>query len=199
MNVVSIDFDIIMAPSIELYKSFEQPKLYEDYYTNLFNADLIIYNKLTNWLLDNIPNLNKNDIYFIESHEQIIDVLPKDNNICLINIDHHHDLGYGPPEELDKDNLPLNCGNWGLYLLKNNLINDYTWIKNGNSIKSFYNKYYYNQKYFYDLDLSRLKPDKIIICLSTPWVPERYHTLFNLWIDIASKLKDTNYYLIENT
>ena len=68
MNVVSIDFDIIMAPSIELYKSFEQPKLYEDYYSNLFNADLVIYNKLTNWLLDNIPNLNETYIYFIKSH-----------------------------------------------------------------------------------------------------------------------------------
>ena len=50
-----------------------------------------------------------------------------------------------------------------------------------------------------EFNLNSLKPDKIIICLSTPWVPERYHTLFNLWIDIASKLKDTNYYLIENT
>lgn len=197
MNIVSIDFDIIMAPSIELYKSIEYSNLpYENYYIDLFKADLIIYQKLTNWLLNNIPNLNETDIYFIESHEQIINFLPKDNNISLCNIDHHHDLGYGPPAELDKE--PLNCGNWGLYLLKNNLIHDYTWIKNGNSERKFHNKYYYNSKCFYDFDLNKLKPDRIIICLSSPWVPRQYHALFNLWIDMAGKLKDTNYYLIEN-
>jgi hypothetical protein len=69
MNIVSIDFDIIMAPSIELYNSFEQKTLYEDYYFNLFNADLVIYSKLTEWLLKWIPEINPSDIHFIESHE----------------------------------------------------------------------------------------------------------------------------------
>lgn len=199
MNVVSIDFDIIMAPSIELYGSFGQKQPYEDYYMNLFNADLVIYNKITNWLLNNVPNLNETDIYFIESHEQIINFLPKDDNIALFNIDHHHDLGYKSPKDLDEEDLSLDCGNWGLYLLKNNLITNYTWIKNSNSSKSFYNKYSYNSKCFYDFDLNKLKPNKIIICLSAPWVPEQYYPLFNLWIDMISKIKNTNYYLIENT
>jgi hypothetical protein len=69
MNIVSIDFDIIMAPSIELYNSFEHKSLYEDYYFNLFNADLVIYSKLTEWLLKWIPEINPSDIHFIESHE----------------------------------------------------------------------------------------------------------------------------------
>lgn len=198
MNIVSIDFDIIMAPSIELYRSLGNKPSYDNYYSNLFNADLTIYSKLTNWLLNNIPNLNETDIYFIESHEQIVNFLPKDTDISLFNIDHHHDLGYAPSEELDKDNFSLDCGNWGLYLLKNKLINNYTWIKNKNSIKNFNNKYYYNSKCFYDFDLNNLKPNKIIICLSAPWVPEQYHVLFNLWMNMASKLKYTNYYLIEN-
>ena len=41
MNVVSIDFDIIMAPSIELYRNLEH-KYYDDYYLSLFNADLMM-------------------------------------------------------------------------------------------------------------------------------------------------------------
>lgn len=198
MNIVSIDFDIIMAPSIELYNSFEQKTLYEDYYFNLFNADLVIYSKLTEWLLKWIPEINSSDIHFIESHEQIVNFIPNSTEVCLFNIDHHHDLGYAPPEELEKENFQLNCGNWGWYLLKNNLINNYIWIKNGNSRKCFNDKCNFNSKNFYDFDLSELKPDKIIICLSTPWVPEHYHSLYNVWMSIAGKLNNNQYYLIEN-
>jgi len=46
MNIVSIDFDIIMAPSIELYRNFDLNG-YDNYYQNIFNADLTIYTKLT--------------------------------------------------------------------------------------------------------------------------------------------------------
>lgn len=197
MNIVSIDFDIIMAPSIELYRNFNDQIPYDNYYLNMFNADLVMYSKLTDWLLTWIPQIGINNIYFIESHEQIINFIPKEEQVSLINIDHHHDVGYNS-EELEEKNFPINCGNWGLYLLKNNLINNYTWIKNNNSIRYFNNKYYFNSKCFYDYDLSELKPDRIIICLSSPWVPRKYHTLFNLWINIASKLNNTQYYLIEN-
>jgi hypothetical protein len=191
MNIVSIDFDIIMAPSIELYNSFERPPFYENYYTNLFNADLSIYSKITDWLVKWIPTLNSSDINFIESHEQIIDFIPKNESVSLFNIDHHHDLGYGPPEKLENSSLILDCGNWGLYSLKSNLIQDYTWIKNNNSRRTNYNKYQFNSKNFSDFNLDELKPDKIIICLSAPWVPQQYHTLFNLWIKLAGRLHDT--------
>ena len=198
MNIISIDFDIIMAPSIELYNSFEQRTAYENYYFNLFNADLTIYSKLTEWLLKWIPMINSSNIYFIESHEQIMNFIPQTKEeINLINIDHHHDLGYAPPEELDKQ--CLTCGNWGRHLLKNNLIKNYTWIKNGNSRKCFNKEYDFNSKNFYDFDFSYLKPDMIIICLSAPWVPEQYYPLYNLWISMASKLNHTQYFLIENT
>jgi hypothetical protein len=54
LNIVSIDFDIIMAPSIELYHNFEYNPRYAHYYLNFFNADLQIYNQLTKWLFSQI-------------------------------------------------------------------------------------------------------------------------------------------------
>ena len=52
MNVLSIDFDIIMAPSIEFYNNLVS---YEDLFDNelmrICNADLIHYSRLTTWLL----------------------------------------------------------------------------------------------------------------------------------------------------
>lgn len=197
MNIVSIDFDIIMAPSIELYGSFENKQFYENYYNNLFNADLLIYTKLTEWLLQHFPTVGQDNIYFIESHQEIVNFIPKDEENLLINIDHHHDLGYGPPQELEKPITNLNCGNWALHLLQNKLIKDYVWIKNNNS-KNGYCKYNFNSKFFYNYNLNELKPDRIIICLSSPWVPQQYHSLFYLWMNMASKLNDTQYYLIEN-
>ena len=197
MNIVSIDFDIIMAPSIELYRNFDW-RGYDNYYQNIFNADLTIYTKLTEWLLRWFPQVGQNNIYFIESHEQIIDFIPKDKVCSLINVDHHHDLGYAPFDQLDRDDFPVDCGNWALYLLKHNLINDYTWIKNGNSSRCQHYKYDFNSKLFYDFNFNELQPDRIIICLSSPWVPLHYHTLFNLWMTMAGKLNNTQYYLIEN-
>ena len=52
MNVVSIDFDIIMAPSIEFYNNMTgNPKLFDNYLTKVFTADLIHYQRLTQWLV----------------------------------------------------------------------------------------------------------------------------------------------------
>ena len=105
MNIVSIDFDIIMAPSIELYRSFDFNG-YDNYYQNIFNADLTMYTKLTEQLLRWFPQVGQNNIYFIESHEQIINFIPKDKKCSLINIDHHHDLGYASLSNWSGDAYP---------------------------------------------------------------------------------------------
>jgi hypothetical protein len=52
MNVVSIDFDIIMAPSIEFYNHMSgNPELFDNYLTEIFPADLIHYQRLTKSLI----------------------------------------------------------------------------------------------------------------------------------------------------
>lgn len=200
MNIVSIDFDIIMAPSIQLYHVCNGEEVYEDYYKNLFNADLKMYTKLTNWLVEWITKVGVDNVYFIESHDQIVNFIPKQGEHTVINIDHHHDLGYGTDEEMaaNEENFHLDCGNWGYYLFKNNLIQNFIWIRNYNSSLCMHHKYPYNTKLFNHYNFNNLKADKIIICLSEPWVPKQYHTLFYSWMDIASKLNNTQYYLIEN-
>lgn len=183
MNVVSIDFDIIMAPSIEFYNNLvNSPKLFDNPLLQVCNADLIHYKRLTLWLIDQIEYLSPDKIIFIESHEEIINFLPDSSEIHLINIDHHHDLSY----ENKDPNLGVNCGNWGKYLLNNNKIKDFFWIHNINSILPIFESNYTHST-IEDYDLRQLKADMIIICLSPQWVPPQYSVLFHLWVEIVNK------------
>lgn len=195
MNIVSIDFDIIMKPSIEYYNNvMNKEEAFASPLMQVCTADLTIYTKLTKWLIEMTKEMNADDIIFIESHEAIINYIPKDPKVRLINIDHHHDVGYHPTDvdvDLGKN---LHCGNWGKYLLKHNLIDDYIWICNENSQKN----YMYSSiktHYISEYNLNSLKADKIIICLSNHWVPPQFRTLFYNWMDILSVLKNTIYFL----
>lgn len=195
MNIVSIDFDIIMKPSIEYYNNLMcKEEAFTEPLMQICPADLKIYTNLTKWLIKMTKNMSADDITFIESHETIINYLPKEENICLINIDHHHDIGYQPSDadvDLGKN---LHCGNWGKYLLKKNLIDDYIWICNENSQKNYMHSTI-KTHYISEYDLENLKADKIIICLSSPWVPPHIRPLFYNWMDILGILKNTTYFL----
>lgn len=194
MNIVSIDFDIIMAPSIEFYNHMTgNPQLFNNYLTQMFQADLTHYQRLTKWLISQSKNLQKEDIVFIFSHDSLINYISSEEDI-VINIDHHHDLGYPDP----KNEAPkIHCGNWAQYLLENNLIKDYIWIKNENSnpIKEFNQKI--KEYNFKNYQLDNLKADKIIICLSPEWIPTQYHPLFFSWIDIMNEYYNTIYQIVE--
>jgi hypothetical protein len=155
-------------------------------------ADLAIYYKISSWLYNQVKYLSASDIIFIEDHHKIIEHIPDNENIFLINIDHHHDIGYSD-EEYKVTDENLNCGNWGRYLLQNKKINNYIWLCNQNSDKRTFNQGAYN--YLNDFDLNTLSADKIIICLSPPWVPPQYRHLFFNWMSAIGALKETNYYL----
>ena len=131
-NIVTIDFDIIMAPSIEIYnKEIQGGLTYEDYaFKNIINpiVDFNIYKKLTNYILECKKNNIK--IFFISSHEEIYKYIKNLKEINLINIDHHHDFGY-------KNNFNylnrITCGNWVRYCFNKNIIKTYLWINDDNS------------------------------------------------------------------
>ena len=192
MNIVSIDFDIIMAPSIEFYNNIlhKNKKIFDEPLMQVCNADLIHYTRLTKWITKKARALNSENIVFIESHEQILNYINQDDT--LINIDHHHDLGYTTE---DKN---INCGNWANYLLKNNIIKEYIWINNHNSTPAVYTESKYKIRDFKSYDLSEIHPDKIIICYSSQWIPPQYRPLFYLWIDLISQIHNTKYEIIEN-
>ena len=194
MNIVSIDFDIIMAPSINFYNSLHDNK--EKIYPELIagcKADLSIYNKISSWLYYMAKQLPVENIIFIESHERIIKHIPEDGNTFLFNIDHHHDLGYDDKNKDIEDENEVNCGNWGRYLLNKNLLQAFIWIGNKEINKSGTNITAYN--YINSFNLNNLYADKIIICLSPEWVPEHYHPLFFNWINTLRIMKNTNFIL----
>lgn len=193
--ILTIDFDIIMAPSIELYND-KVPKisweeLLNDPYYQLLTTDNIHYFRLTQFLLSLIKQIKKEDIIIIEDHKHVFDYVKEKSTI--INIDHHHDLGY-------KDNHPkpeLNCGNWAAELGKNNLLKKYIWIHNRNSLMPEENKEFLT----YDICLEDVKNlsmrgkniDKLILCLSEPWVPPYVRPLFFSWIELLDFYYNTKF------
>ena len=131
MNIVTIDFDIIMWPSIEIYNDLVNSELsIQDILDDNPNggfvptADLWLYKYLTDYILSVIKSINKDHILFVESHEEVYtkfkDIYPA---ITLYNIDHHHDLGYGDNDECD-------CGSWAKYLLDKGINKDNIYIEN---------------------------------------------------------------------
>ena len=192
-TVVTIDFDIIMAPSIGLYNdkvpgnSWEE--LLKDPYFQLLTIDSDHYIKIIRYLLRCIKHLNKEDIHFIEDHGRVVDFV---NSPCnLVNIDHHHDCGY---EQDGKEKEWPTCANWVGYLHNKGFINGYTWYHNSNSMLEPPTKVPRAEYEFDKIEADDLPlPDELIICLSEPWVPFSYRPLFYALMDICNAFYDTHF------
>ena len=80
-KILTIDFDIIMYECEEMYNNKVPHKSWKELQTNpiffLIYGDLNLYNKLTQLLLNHTKFLNKENFHFIESHDNIINFLPK--------------------------------------------------------------------------------------------------------------------------
>lgn len=182
-NIVTIDFDIIMAPSIEIYNLFvseingvnyfaEQ----ENHLLSFCNADLSIYSALSFYIYRMFEILHKEQIHFVYDHDQICKYIESDKKYNIYNIDHHHDCGYHHKNQM------LYCGNWVIKLKEQNIINNYTWITDYSA--SNLPDDIGNKKLIYDYDLYSLpSPDILVICLSPSWIPKQFLPLFDIWID----------------
>lgn len=203
VNVVTIDFDIIMSPSIGLYNNLVDPDdpvadVIEEFgFIANIPADLYKYEYLTRYIIRSLENVT--DVYFISNHGSVVDILkkiPHDEPINITNIDHHHDVGY----DVENWTLPfrkLSCGNWVKYAKDLKLFDEYTWIKNDNSdpIPTLGRKYINNTIDFADAKLESLArhTDFLIICASYEWVPPVYHPLFLNWQTICEEMKGKEY------
>ena len=199
-NILTIDFDTVLAPCIELYNHMVPSISWENLMTNfsqrkLFHADLYLYRYLTDKLLFLLEKMNKEDIVVIEDHGQIIKYLDLNEKMNIYNIDHHHDCGY-PDSQGEVEEDVINCGNWGLMLSKMKILNNFYWIRNHNS--SIPNKDI-RKVDFIDIDLSEFNfvnmptPDKSVLSLSEPWIPPYIRPLFFTWLDIANKYYNTKF------
>lgn len=157
---------------------------------NNINADMETYHKIGSYLVHLRKEMPGYKFIFFESHYMILKHIEGKDNV-VINIDHHHDLGYGQRQGImDVDN----CANWAFSGLKSKLISKYIWIKNRTSdegtihskkLDTYFDIDYSN--YIDDFNLYNLpKSDKVIVCLSSPWVPKKYRPLYKLLNDIVA-------------
>lgn len=194
-TIFSIDFDIIMHPSVELYNNM--PGEWEERikrFPMLGNClvDYNLYRKLTNLFIYLLNEIDKEKIYFITNHEEIVSYLNKKESYHIINIDHHHDWYYNPEDEEKIEKL--NCGNWVKYINDNFDLKKYSWIKDYNSM--FCDDILNNQKIeYFDIEEIELEnfyiPDYFFICLSPPWIPPYIKPLYDIWNDLY--LKENKY------
>lgn len=199
-TIVTIDFDIIMAPSIGLYNnlvpgnSWEQLK--NDPYFELLKIDAIHYQKIFNYIMHCVQYLPKENIHFIEDHGQAVKYIQ--DKCDLINVDHHHDVGYG--DDIEKQESPT-CANWVYHLDKCHLVNTYTWINNDNSEIIPVEKSPLSATMvvhsLQNFDLESLPvPDELIICLSEPWTPPYIRPLYYTIVDICNKYYGTHFDIV---
>ena len=188
-TVLTIDFDIIMEPNLPLYndlvpgQSWENLLKYPQMNTLQINAGH--YEKLTT-LIDVLSNKEDIPIYFIDNHDQVVKYTKDFEKFNLINIDHHHDLGYHKDEDINE----INCSNWVKQLYKQDKINEYTWVNN--TMSCYPEEDNVKELLTYDISLEMYSidlmpvPDMVIICLSPPWVPPYYLPLFTTWLRLVS-------------
>ena len=97
-DVLTIDFDIVMYQDLQLYNDAINSNHPMDIMTEEFpllqyvRFDSRFYQDLTNLLIGIFLNVDKDKIYFCANHEFITSLITEPVNI--INIDHHHDIGY---------------------------------------------------------------------------------------------------------
>ena len=198
MNVVTIDFDIIMAPSIESYNELcgmTNIGLLEQRCEILkyMPADLNIFMQLTDFLIHIIQSNKCKKVSFIKSHERMLQFLEQNQieHCDLINIDHHHDIGYGKDTPNTEN---LNCGNWVYIGCQKGLIDNYTWINNENS-NTFLADYIVQKPKIISITESQQllkklesETDYLVLCASFEWVPTSIRPLFDVWKNIVESL-----------
>ena len=204
MTVLTIDFDTIMYPSLPTYNNFINSDYTFEQMASHFPhmwgaaADLGLYYNITDYLFKLFARLKKEDIYFIDNHNDIVDCVADLDKFDLINFDYHHDIGYGYIAQHWDEQLDFpSVGDWVKYLTDRGRINSYTWIANGNSEfdsdivdAKYYPTVIYEMPFdFYKLEKLIPQVDRVVLCGSPWWIPPMYRHLFETW-----KLIYNNYY-----
>ena len=148
---------------------------------------------MINLILELSKDISYSNICVAFSHEHIGQFLKNDKDLEIINIDHHHDLGYDEDDSYEK----CTCANWAYYLFKQGKLDKYIWLNNNNSdiMPPPRHEANFFSELFCDINetsyINRFgRPDKIFICLSPEWVPSQYHPLFFLMLDLLNKQND---------
>ena len=213
MNIVTIDFDIIMHRSLNLYNDLVDDDVTIQSILNanleshfIPNPDLQLYNYLTQFVIKCAEKLPKENIIFIDDHDEITyyftsGKIKYEEDFNIFNIDFHHDVSY---DEKDIDNKieEVDCGNWVKYIAERYpKFKQYIWIK-AKEAEAF-NKERFSETLSgilvskkiieqdiqkYNLDALLKSTDVLFLCKSIPWVPEEEIALYDTWKDIVDFL-----------
>ena len=215
MNILSIDFDIIMYPCLKLYNDKicgdDNPtRLWESLEASLnlsnhLSYDVNILEAIQKVVLENVYRGAR--FISIEDHGTIISQLntilenQSDDSIHMFNLDFHHDIFYddGAPVRLKHFNQ-YGCADWAGYLMSEKTIETYTWIKAPNSDifpEVLLEKVDFDAQNFYVKTLREfgeiletIEFDIIVLCLSPQWVPYQYHHLYDIICNIGNFLQE---------
>ena len=185
-----------MEPSIEIYNQFihdDTPILQQELQKvapgAFFEASYDNYAQLIETLGQLKPELTIDDLYTAPSHSEILDAINGKWNIqrpfIIWNIDHHHDCGY-ENENTELDEIlkrQPGCAVWVQHLIATNPnFQGYVWISNRNSNREIKPQYKRTIPPLFvatnDISIiGSVQFDKVFICESPGWVPERYYPL----------------------
>lgn len=214
-KVLSIDMDFIMGPCIQLYNDmvagyqneydvWERVRKERDIEPHLRydeNKLAFIFDIFTKGIMD----ADKDKIMFARNHDSILDLLCTEEGkqyvYDIVNIDHHHDIGYSFDNFREVENFDFaSLNNWVWYLNKHNRLRTYTWVRNANSgelgkptedfkVDFIYEptEDYRHPKFFEE------KYDYVFVCCSPEWFPEKFVHLFLIMRQIAFNLKGMEY------
>lgn len=197
-KILSIDLDIIMHKCIDLYnddsEGGDDPDWYWEWVENEYGYKALhLYEYDPDAILGiyKLIGLNKDKpLYFIESHEEIVDILSeqedyKDTKYHMYNLDFHHDLWY--EEETLEDfikhkDVEYSCANWLGYLFFEKKLASLTWLKASNSLMPIpyagLKMKTLGTKEFFRLE--NIDFDQVFFCLSPQWVPEEGQIFYKL-------------------
>lgn len=186
--VLSIDFDYIMAPCIQEYNNnINSNNIFAErkYTFSNLKCDFEYDKEKLDWLKSLIKQLgpNRTKAYVINDHSEVATALTNEYNLNdynppyqVINIDHHHDLGYRFAFD------ECNCANWAQYLINIGVMDKYIWVRNNNSDIVIPEEHSLCPGMIQTLSQEEfvLDPNKIdifVLCLSYPWIPPEFDHL----------------------
>lgn len=216
-NVLSIDMDYIMAPSIGLYNDlagnpeFQNCNFWEkvDMVRNVdkfvsFDENKLLF--LTDIFAKQLGELDPENFFFANEHDGILEFLcgdekKKDEVFNVYNIDHHHDVFYGPNQKADVDRFDFaTLANWVYYLGKHEKLNKYYWVRNENSLP-LEREACKMLDFPADLtniwekteELFNVKFDYVFVCKSAEFFPSKFQYLFEQFRIMAGSSKGRIY------
>jgi len=196
MNVLSIDLDFIAEPYIQLYHKINNERSVDIQWNEVFNDPALIGSNFdinpsnVVYALDIFSRALakcKNVVFGI-THDTILFELQDENNLNIVNIDHHHDIMYDSYHD-DRD-LQFDIvreGTWVEYLHRQGRLQKYVWIKNKNSMVNSsssltFSSYLKNEYQF------EMIPDLIYVCLSPTYIPKFHWFYFKIFINLYKAL-----------